>query len=239
MQAVILAGGLGTRLHPITETIPKPMVNISGRPFLEYIIELLKKNDITEILILTGHLGDAIEQYFGDGSEFGVNINYSKETKPLGVSGALCLAYPKLADSFLLLYGDNFILLNFKDLVRFYKQSKKQAAAVSYQYKDEKDRGDDYRYNLCVDEMGHVTQYQQRGVQGATHVEAGVMVLRKEVIANLPQKHSNALGEVLFPDLIQQKELITYVSKNRFYDIGTPERLKKAEAFFRAMEVKK
>ncbi len=239
MQAVILAGGIGTRLRPLTNTVPKPMVNVNGRPFLEYNIELLKKNDITDVLLLTGYLGDVIEQHFKDGREFGVNITYSKEIEPLGVSGALCLAYPKLEDSFLLLYGDNFVLLDFDDFIRFYKQSKKPAVAVSYQYKNEEDRGDDYHHNLCVDEMGYITQYQQRGIQGATHAEGGAMILRKEIITDLSQEHSNALGEVLFPDLIQRKELITYVSENRFYDIGTPERLKKAETFFKSMEVKK
>jgi len=171
MQAVILAGGLGTRLRPITNTIPKPMVNVGGRPFLEHVIELLKKNDITDILLLTGHLGDIIERHFGDGRKFGVHITYSREHELLGVSGALFLAYPKLNDSFLLLYGDNFLPIDYKNLMHFYTQSKKLGVIVSYQFKNEKDRGDDYHHNLCVDETGHVTQYQQRGIHNGTHVE--------------------------------------------------------------------
>ena len=233
MQAVILAGGLGMRLRPLTNTIPKPMINIHGRPFLEYIIEVLQKNDITDVLLLTGFLGEAIEQHFGDGSKFGVHINYSIEPEPLGVSGALCLAYPKLADSFLLLYGDSFLPLNYRDLVRFFKESNKQAVVVVYQYKNDADRGDDYPYNLCVDAAGHITGYKQRGIVGGTHAEGGAMVFQKEVIKLLSGKYSNAFGEVLFPNLIQRKELVTYPSENRFLDIGTPLRLKKAEAFFR------
>ena len=233
MQAVILAGGLGTRLRPLTNTIPKPMVKVCGRPFLEYIIEALKKNDIADILLLSGFLGEVIEEHFGDGSKFGVHINYSKESEPLGVSGALRLAYPKLTNSFLLLYGDSFLPLNYRELSHFFNESKKQAVVVAYQYKNETDRGDDYPHNLLVDETGHVIGYKQHGIEGGTHAEGGAMVFKKEVVALLPDERSNALGEALFPDLIRQKELITYVSQNRFLDIGTPERLKKAEAFLR------
>lgn len=239
MQAVILAGGLGTRLYPLTNTIPKPMVNINGRPFLEYVLELLQKNDITDILLLTGHLGEIIEQHFGDGRELGVDITYSREDEPLGGGGALRFAYSKLADSFLLLYGDNFLLLDYKDLIDFFTRSKKQGVVVSYQFKNELDRGDDYPHNLCVDESGYVTRYEQKGVQDATHAEGGVMVFKKEVVSYLGDEYSNAIGDALFPELIRRKELIAYTSENRFLDIGTPGRLKRAEAFLKSLHTQK
>src|SRR5713101_7262582 len=104
MQGVILAGGLGTRLRPITTQIPKVMVPINGIPFLEYQLRLLHRYRVTNILVLSGYLGYCIERYFGDGRQFGLNIRYSREPVPLGTGGGLRYAAPLLEESFLLLY---------------------------------------------------------------------------------------------------------------------------------------
>ncbi|MBI4118627.1 MAG: NTP transferase domain-containing protein [Parcubacteria group bacterium] len=232
MQAVILAGGLGTRLRPLTDTIPKPMVLVRNRPFLEHLFALLKENGIVDILVLTGHLGEVIENHFGDGSTYGLRVVYSQEHEPLGHGGALHLAYEKLADSFVLLYGDNFLPIDYRDLVNFYTKSGKEGVVVSYQFKDESERGDNYSNNLCVDEEGCVTGYEQRGVPNGTHAEAGAMVFNKKVLEYIGEGYTDAIGNVLFPELIRRGELITYVSPHRFYDIGTPQRLKEAEVFF-------
>src|SRR5450432_2485472 len=102
MQAVILAGGLGTRLWPLTKTVPKPMVPVAGAPYLEHQLRLLEKQGIRDILLLTGYLGEQIEEHFGDGSRLGLRIAYSREETPVGTGGALRLAQGLLADSFLL-----------------------------------------------------------------------------------------------------------------------------------------
>ena len=111
MQAVILAGGKGRRLRPITEQIPKPMIEIKGKPFLQYQLEFIKDCITKDILLLVGYLGDKIEAYFKNGSGLGLNIQYSYEKAPLGTAGALRNANDKLEDEFLLLYGDSYLLL--------------------------------------------------------------------------------------------------------------------------------
>ena len=113
MQAVILAGGLGTRLRPFTERIPKAMVPIGSKPFLEHQILLLRSQGIEEILLLVGYLADHIKDFFGDGSRYGLRISYSHEEVPRGTGGALKLAQPKLQNNFLLLNGDTYLSMNY------------------------------------------------------------------------------------------------------------------------------
>ncbi|MDO8490029.1 MAG: nucleotidyltransferase family protein, partial [bacterium] len=117
MQAVILAGGLGTRLRPLTNTTPKPMIPINGRPFLEYTIEALRWHNITHILLLTGYLGEKVKAHFGDGAQHGVSISYSHEGQPIGVGGSLRLAESRLEDNFLLLYGDVYLPINYSHFI--------------------------------------------------------------------------------------------------------------------------
>jgi len=115
MQVVILAGGKGTRLRPITYQVPKPMVPIHGKPFLQYQLELIKSLGINEVLLLVGYLGKQIEEYFGGGPKFGLNIEYSYENNPLGTGGALKNAEEKLAEKFLLLNGDTFLPMDYEN----------------------------------------------------------------------------------------------------------------------------
>src|SRR3989344_9142075 len=107
-QALILVGGLGTRLQPVVRDVPKPMADVNGRPFLEYVINHLKKFGVKEIILATGHMHEKIESYFGDGSKFGVKIKYSVETQPLGTGGAVRLARLLIGERFLLVNGDTW-----------------------------------------------------------------------------------------------------------------------------------
>jgi len=121
-QALILVGGLGTRLRPITETVPKPMVEIEGRPFLEYKIESLKKYGIKNFIFCVGHLGHIVEEYFGDGKRFGVNILYSYEKNELlGTAGAIKNAEPLINDPFLVANGDTYLDVDFRKLIKFHE----------------------------------------------------------------------------------------------------------------------
>lgn len=123
MQAVIMAGGKGTRLASVTKDIPKPMVPIEGRPLLEYQIENLKENGVDSIILIVGHLGSVIRDHFGDGSRFGVSINYYAEETPLGTAGALAKIKDRLEDTFFLVFGDLFININFDRFLEFHRTS--------------------------------------------------------------------------------------------------------------------
>src|SRR5215472_12241128 len=113
MQAVILAGGLGTRLWPLTKEIPKPMVPVAGVPYLERQLHLLARQGLRDVVMLTAYLGEQIEEYFGDGSRLGLSIRYSREREPLGTGGALRDARHLLEDVFVVIYGDSYLPIDY------------------------------------------------------------------------------------------------------------------------------
>lgn len=229
MQAVILAGGLGTRLRPITETIPKPMVLIAGRPYLEYQIAYLRDQKMTDILLLIGYKGEHIENHFGDGESFGVRIRYSKEETPLGTGGALRHALELLDERFLLLYGDSFQPMQYADCVATFTDAGADACVVAYNNTE----STDVKNNLYVDERGVVIRYDKTGVDPRLNmVEAGVSLYKKSVIERIQTSGVTSLEQDIFPKLIEEGELRAYPVRDRFYDIGTPERLAAAELFF-------
>jgi mannose-1-phosphate guanylyltransferase/phosphomannomutase len=123
-KALILAGGKGTELRPLTYEIPKHMIPIKGRPILEYQIELLRKYDVRDIILSIGYLGSKIKEYFGDGSKFGVKITYVEEDRPYGTGGAVKLAEPLLDETFLLLNGHNLVNIDLNSLYEFHKDRK-------------------------------------------------------------------------------------------------------------------
>jgi len=223
MQTVILAGGLGTRLRPLTHQIPKVMVLIKGKPFLEYILELLKRNNLKKIVLCVGYLGEKIENYFGNGKKWGMDIKYSfeKEKGLLGTGGALKNAEPLLENEFIVLYGDTFLNINYQDLISyFYKQDKLGImAAFTNQPKT-------MLNNIEVNNKNEIINYDKKKEEKANCVDAGVLVFRKDILNLFPAKEKFSLEEEVYPALIQKREFITYPTSQKFYDIGTFERLK-------------
>ena len=124
-QAAILCGGLGTRLQPITDKIPKPMVPVNGVPFLEHLICQLKENGISKFVLMTGYLGNQIQEYFGDGNKLGIQIQYSQGPAEWETSRRLHQAKNLLKDIFMILYSDNFVQFNLKKLAKFYEDKNK------------------------------------------------------------------------------------------------------------------
>ena len=116
MQIAVLCGGQATRLYPITKTIPKSMVLVAGKPFLEHQIYLFKKNKIFDIVLCAGFLADQIEEYFGNGKKFGVNIKYSVEKEKLDTGGALKNAIHLLDDQFFIIYGDSYLTIDYRPI---------------------------------------------------------------------------------------------------------------------------
>jgi len=223
MQAVILAGGLGTRLRPLTHQIPKVMVLIKEKPFLEYILELLKRNNLKKIVLCAGYLGEKIENYFGNGKKWGMDIKYSfeKEKGLLGTGGALKNAELLLENEFIVLYGDTFLNINYQDLISyFYKQGKLGVmAAFTNQSKT-------MLNNIEVNKKNEIINYDKKKEEKANCVDAGVLVFKKDILKLIPSNKKVSLEEEIFPILIQKKEMSAYSTNQRFYDIGTFEQLK-------------
>ncbi len=237
MQAVILAGGLGTRLWPLTKEVPKPMVPVAGKPYLEHQIAELKRQGADRILLLTAYLGEQIENHFGDGSGFGLSIEYSREPEPMGTGGALKLAREKLADAFLLLYGDSFLPIDYAAVYgRLVADPAAEGVVVVY---DNRDGDTSVPNNIALREdaaASHawVARYDKTKTPDPelTHVEAGVLAFRRAVIDEIPPGKVS-LEQEIFPRLIARGSLAAFPTRERFYDIGTPERLARIEEYFR------
>jgi NDP-sugar pyrophosphorylase family protein len=232
MQVVILAGGLGTRLWPMTKSVPKPMVPVGGggEPYLAHQLRFLRAQSYSDVVILTGYLGEQIEEYFGDGSAIDMRIRYSREPGPLGTGGALRNAAALLDDAFLLIYGDSFLPIEYGILERRLAESK--ATAVLALFEDGNGETGVVA-NVDIDESGFVTRYEKNASASSLRfIDAGVLALRAEAIQLIPAGEKCSLEEHIFPRLIERHSLAAVTTEQRFYDIGTPERLRVIEAYF-------
>ncbi len=223
MQAVILAGGLGTRLRPITERIPKPMVEVGGEPFLVKIVRWLAQHDFRRLLMLLSYRGEVVSDFFGDGKRFGVSIDYSCEPSPLGTGGALRNALDRLEDDFLLLYGDSYLPIDYRAVATRFREAGCHGLLVVY---DNRKADTGVTDNVAVDASGWVTRYAKgEGTPDLKYVEAGVLCFKREVFAPLPVGQVISLEQELYPKLIAEQQLCAFVTTQRFFDIGTPQRL--------------
>lgn len=223
MQVVILAGGLGTRLRPVTERVPKPMVEVAGIPFLEYILRHLSGQGLNRFLILLGYLGEQIKEYFGSGARWRISIDYAMEPKPLGTAGAIRNAFDRLDAEFLLLYGDSYLPINYSEVIREFYAGPSKCLMVVY----DNHLGDTgVVNNVALDPDGTVRRYQ-KGERAADlqYVEAGVLCLCRNVFEDLPRFQQISLEQELYGKLIAERQIRAFVTEQRFFDIGTPARL--------------
>jgi MurNAc alpha-1-phosphate uridylyltransferase len=216
LQAVILAGGLATRLRPLTETVPKSMLLVAGKPFLEHQIALLRRSAVHNVVLCVGYLSEMIQDYFGDGSRFGVTITYSRETETLlGTGGALRNAAPFLQEEFLVTYGDSYLMLDYHHVMQVFRSSGMPGMMVVHRNEDRWDRS-----NVIV-EKNMVAFYSKTERRPNTvYIDAGVSAFRKETLRLLPQQDPVGL-DVLLHDLTVQGRLHAYEAKQRFYEIGS------------------
>lgn len=220
MQAVILAGGLATRLRPLAEKIPKSLVQIQGKPFFEYQLDLLRRGGVRNIIACVGYLGEQIESYFGDGQKFGVSINYSYEREQLlGTAGALKNAQELLEGEFFVLYGDSYLFLDFAAIMSHFKKFDKLGLMVVYKNYDR------YDISNVVADGNLVKEYsKKRKTKDMVYIDYGASILRKRALELVPPNQVYSLEE-LFAQLVKQEQLLAYEVTERFYQIGSPEGL--------------
>ena len=230
MQVAILAGGLATRLGDLTRNQPKSMVEVQGKPFLEYQLKFLEKGGIKDIVLCIGHMGEQIESYFGDGEKFGVNINYSYEEKPLGTAGALRKAEDMLEDPFFTMYGDSYLSLGFAAIMHYFESRNKLALMTVYKNYDRYDRS-----NTAIG-GNLVTKFSNKEkTEDMVYIEYGANIFRKEALRLIPEKQPYSLDD-LFPTLIEKEELLAFEVKERFYEIGSFQGLKEFEELVRSVK---
>ncbi|HVP37005.1 MAG TPA: sugar phosphate nucleotidyltransferase [Terriglobales bacterium] len=220
MQMVILAGGLATRMRPLTLKLPKSMLLIKGRPFLEYQLELLKEYEIKDVLLCVGFKGELIKEHFGDGRKFGVSLSYSFDgDKLLGTAGALKKAYKLLGENFFLMYGDSYLPYDYLRIEESFKMSNKLSLMVTYKNQNRFDKS-----NILIEE-GLVKVYDKTFEGGKLeYIDAGLSILKKEVLNLVPEDEPYNL-EGLYGALISEEEMSAFEIRQRFYQIGSFEGL--------------
>lgn len=227
-QAVILAGGLGTRLGELGRDRPKPLVPVDGVPFLAYLLALLRDQGFERVLLLLGHKHEMIADYCGDGSRFGLAIDYSVGPVEDETGSRLRRARPQLDPVFLLLYCDNYWPMPFDRLWQGFAERPAAAAQLTvYRNRDRFTRD-----NLSVGREGFVTHYdKQRRMPGLAGVDIGFILLRRDVLDLLPADANCSFEAEVYPRLVEQGALAAFETDHRYYSVGTPERLADAERF--------
>jgi NDP-sugar pyrophosphorylase family protein len=204
------------------------MAPVRGVPYLEHQLRLLGRQGLTGVVILTGYLGDQIEDYFGDGRRLGLSIRYSRERQPLGTGGALREARHLLEELFLVIYGDSYLPIDYAAVGR--RLTASEAAGLIVLFQDEAGQTS-VRPNVALDSDGFVTRYdkQASGVPDLEYIEAGVLAFRRSVLDLIPSEGRVSLELQVYPELIRRRALLGLPTSQRFYDIGTPRRLQLIE----------
>lgn len=229
LEAVVLAGGLGTRLRPSVSDRPKAMALVAGRPFLEWLIEDLRHQGIGRLVLCTGYMSESIEDHFGSGRPWGLEIVYSRECAPLGTGGAIKLALSKLHGSrFLALNSDSFCDFNLRTLDDTHR--KHTAAATLWLVSVE----DSERFGaVTLNSKQEITEFHEKsGPRKPGLINAGVYLLERKIFESLPDGSTFSLEKNVFPQLIGQG-IFGVVGLGPFLDIGTPESYGMADLFIK------
>ncbi|MCU0246707.1 MAG: nucleotidyltransferase family protein [Bryobacter sp.] len=212
----ILAGGLATRLRPLTERIPKALLEIAGEPFLFHQLRLLRQAGIRRAVLCCGYLGEMVREYAGDGSRFGVELAYSFDgDKPLGTAGALRKALPLLAERFFTVYGDSYLPTDYATVQRFFERSGKQALMTVFANSGRWDTS-----NVEYDGAGIVAYDKKNLTERMRHIDYGLGVFESKVFVDLPPDEAVDLADV-YKELLAKGRLAGMEVHERFYEIGS------------------
>jgi NDP-sugar pyrophosphorylase family protein len=240
LPVAILAGGLATRLRPLTERVPKILLDINGRPFAEYQIELLRRAGITRVVYCLGYLGEQVADALGSGARWQMTFSYVFDgPRPLGTGGAIRCALPQLGSAFFVMYGDSYLECDFGSIERAFRASGKSGLMTVFKNDNQWDRS-----NVTFD-RGHIVRYDKTGSDPAMrHIDYGLAVLTPEAFDGVAQAdfstsadsaESGPAAELLdlatvYQRLIERDELAGYEVSDRFYEIGSLEGLEDLRA---------
>lgn len=224
MKVVIIAGGSGTRIASVSSEIPKAMIPINGKPVLEYQIELAKRYGFTDIILIIGYLGYIIQDYFQDGSKWGVTIDYYIEEIPLGTAGALPHLKHKLESDFFVFYGDTVMDIALDQMLEFHSSKHADATLLIHP--------NDHPYDsdlVAVNEEGIISHFYSKphpdGFVSKNLVNAALYILSPKVLDYIPENTKSDFGKNIFPELLKQNfNLSGYITAEYIKDMGTPDR---------------
>ncbi len=228
MKAVIIAGGLGTRLQPYTTFVPKPMLPLGEKPLLEHLIEWLRKNGIKNTVLCVSYLRKTIEDYFEDGERFGMNIEYAVSNKPLATAGQLKTAEEFIDDSFVCVYGDSIFDFKLKDMINQHKRKKSFITMSLSEYKTRLNYG-----VIDTARNGRVIGWNEKPEIKA-NINIGCYVMEPQVFALIPKNKPYGMDDVIKKAMARKKPVYSYLNKKGFMDIGDKASYKKAYQQFLA-----
>ncbi len=229
MKLVILAGGRGKRMGSLAESVPKPMIPLMGKPILEHQLELAKRYDLNDVIVLTGYRGNAIKEHFKDGKHWGLNIQYVSDEIPLGTAGAVRCIAPNLTEDFVLFYGDTIMDIDLHALIRFHRKKGGIATLVVHP----NDHPHDSDLLEMNEECGVTAFYSKPHKKGAYYknlVNAALYVLAPEIFKYIEKDRPSDFGKDVFPNLLYEGQPVyAYNTTEYIKDVGTVERLKEVE----------
>ena len=227
MKAVIMAGGFGTRIQPLTSSIPKPMIPLFNRPIMLHIVELLKKHDITDLVMLLYHQPFVIKNFFRDGADFGVKITYVTPLQDLGTAGAVKAAEKYLDERFLVISGDLLTDFNLKKIIDFHVDNKAKATITLTSVKDPLQFG-----VVITDKEKRITQFLEKPGWGeviSDTINTGIYVLEPEILAAIPDGENFDFSQDLFPAMLKGKDaMFGFLAKGYWRDIGNTDSYREA-----------
>ena len=235
MKAIILAGGRGERLKSVTRRLPKPMIKVCGRPVLEHIISLFKKNGITDLIVSLCYLPEKITSYLGTGNKFGVDIRYiyEDEDKPLGTAGAIIKAKKFINSTFIVAYGDILRKLDIKKMINYHRKNKALATIAVYRNSNPSPKSE-----VQFDEDGLITAFYKRPEikklkDKIIWSNASFYIFEEGIFDFLPNNRASDFGKDIFPKVVANgKKVIAYEQKGYLFDIGDLTKLEKAKNYF-------
>ncbi len=230
MKAIIVAGGKGERLKPLTNTVPKPMVEVDGKPILEHIITSFKNQGITEFIVTLCYLPDKITNYFGAGEKFGVSIEYLFEDpkNPLGTAGSISAAQAIVAETCIVTYADILRKVDLEEMLRFHQEQGALATISVYK------KSNNPKSLVKFDKNKKITSFIERPKNlllssTSMWVNASLYIFEPEIFSFIPKNKKNDFGKDILPTLIREgKSVYAYTTDGYVLDIGDEEKLKKA-----------
>ncbi|EFH89515.1 mannose-1-phosphate guanyltransferase [Ktedonobacter racemifer] len=230
MKAVVMAGGEGSRLRPLTIQRPKPMVPIAGKPVMEHILNLLKRHGITEVVVTVQYLASNIEDYFGNGSQFGMRITYSRENEPLGTAGSVKNAEDQLTEPFLVISGDALTDYDLAEVIKYHNEKKSLATLLLAHVHNPLEYG-----VIITNEDGHITQFLEKPSWGEVFsdtINTGIYVLDPKIFTYFEKNKQFDFSQELFPMMLKQGDPIYgYVAPKGYWcDVGNLSEYMRANA---------
>ncbi|MGB7767619.1 MAG: nucleotidyltransferase family protein [Verrucomicrobiia bacterium] len=229
IPVAILAGGLATRLRPITEKIPKSLVPVAGKPFLAHQLELLKSRGVQRAVLCVGYLGEMIQRDFGDGEKLGVKLDYSFDgEKLLGTGGAIKRALPLLGNEFFVLYGDSYLPVAYAPIADFFRHSGRLGCMTVYRNEGK------YDTSNVVFADGEIKVYDKKAkLPEMRHIDYGLSLFKRAAFDSYNTGQAFDLAEVM-GKLVRERQLAGYEVRERFYEIGSPVGLNELEHLLKA-----